>query len=214
MYVVNHGPILIMRRTKQDAEKTRQKIIDAAVDVFSTQGVAKTTIEQIAKAAKVTRGAVYWHFKNKKEVFEAVHDDVHTPFIQEIIDGLENSHDAPLTQLKALCIKLLCDLETNEKKQAVLRIFMLKCDYSDELHEYRETLLARRREKLTVFSKYFELAEKNNSLPPGVSPQIMTLAITSYLRGIIIEYLENPQLFKLSQQAPQLINLFFRNVEG
>ena len=96
-----------MRRTKEEAEQTRNAILEAAVDVFTEKGVARATLEQIAKAANVTRGAVYWHFKNKTDIFMALHDELHRPFIQDLVDGLENTDDDPLQSLKSFCIELV-----------------------------------------------------------------------------------------------------------
>ena len=53
-----------MKRCKQDAEKTKSQLIDAACEVFYREGVARATLEQIAREAGVTRGALYWHFNN------------------------------------------------------------------------------------------------------------------------------------------------------
>ncbi|MDS7773050.1 TetR family transcriptional regulator, partial [Klebsiella oxytoca] len=53
------------RKTKQQALETRQHILDVALRLFSQQGVSSTSLAAIAKAAGVTRGAIYWHFKNK-----------------------------------------------------------------------------------------------------------------------------------------------------
>ena len=56
-----------MRRTKAEAEQTREDILNAAIDMFYKDGVSKTTLNGIATHAGVTRGAIYWHFKNKME---------------------------------------------------------------------------------------------------------------------------------------------------
>ncbi|PLM57784.1 acrEF/envCD operon transcriptional regulator, partial [Klebsiella michiganensis] len=50
------------RRTKEDALKTRQLLIESAIQQFALRGVTSTTLADIADAAGVTRGAVYWHF--------------------------------------------------------------------------------------------------------------------------------------------------------
>ena len=50
------------RRTKQDAQATREALLDAAEHVFEQRGVARTSLNHIAEAAGLTRGAVYWHF--------------------------------------------------------------------------------------------------------------------------------------------------------
>ena len=60
------------RRTKDDALKTRQMLLDAAIEQFAQRGVSSTTLTDIADAAGVTRGAVYWHFASKSELFNAM----------------------------------------------------------------------------------------------------------------------------------------------
>ncbi len=52
-------------KTQQEAQETRQHILDAALRLFSQQGVSSTSLGEIAKAAGVTRGAIYWDFKDK-----------------------------------------------------------------------------------------------------------------------------------------------------
>lgn len=68
------------RRTKEDALKTRQAILDAAIEVFSAQGVSRATLAGIASQAGVTRGAIYWHFDNKEALLEALWDQLLLPF--------------------------------------------------------------------------------------------------------------------------------------
>ena len=74
------------RRTKDEAEQTRDAILDAAEKVFYKRGVARTSLDEIARAAKVTRGAVYWHFKDKMELSEAMVERA----VKILIDRIEN----------------------------------------------------------------------------------------------------------------------------
>ena len=59
------------RRTKQEAQATRSHILDTAELVFEQRGVSGTSLGEIAKAAGLTRGAIYWHFKDKADLFNA-----------------------------------------------------------------------------------------------------------------------------------------------
>ena len=61
-----------MRKTKEEAQQTRSNLLNAALNVFYERGVAQASLDEIAKAAGVTRGALYWHFKNKEDLFEAL----------------------------------------------------------------------------------------------------------------------------------------------
>ena len=121
-----------MRRTKEEAEQTKQAILDAAIDVFTDRGVARATLEQIARSADVTRGAVYWHFKNKIEIFDALHEKLHTPFIERIMQGLEVEHPNPVDQLQTICTNLILDLHEDAQKCKAISLFMFKCDYSGD----------------------------------------------------------------------------------
>ena len=58
-----------MRKTKEEAQQTRSNLLNAALNVFYERGVSKASLDEIAKTAGVTRGALYWHFKNKEDLF-------------------------------------------------------------------------------------------------------------------------------------------------
>src|SRR5260370_8865773 len=53
-----------------------QVLIDAAMDLFASYGYRGTSLSRIARAAGVTKGALYWHFSDKEEFFLAVVDKV------------------------------------------------------------------------------------------------------------------------------------------
>ena len=62
----------MVRRTKEEAQATRSALLDAAERVFSERGVSRTSLSDVAAAAGVTRGAVYWHFKDKVDLLDAM----------------------------------------------------------------------------------------------------------------------------------------------
>ena len=66
----------MVRKTKENTELTRQRLIQAAQEVFLTRGVSRTTIEHITVQASVTHGAIYWHFNNKIALFQAMREQV------------------------------------------------------------------------------------------------------------------------------------------
>lgn len=64
------------RRTKAEAEQTRQKILRAALDLFVEIGYERATFDDVAARIGLTKGAVYWHFKNKPDLFTEVVADM------------------------------------------------------------------------------------------------------------------------------------------
>ena len=60
------------RRTKEEAQQTRETILMAALDMFCDKGYSRTTFDEIAKKINLTKGAVYWHFRNKPDIIKAL----------------------------------------------------------------------------------------------------------------------------------------------
>ena len=56
------------KRTHEDAERTKQAILESALRLFSRRGYESTSLSDIARFAGVTRGAIYWHFKDKGQI--------------------------------------------------------------------------------------------------------------------------------------------------
>jgi AcrR family transcriptional regulator len=65
-------------RRLEYAEATRQALVDSAVELFTERGYAGTSLDEIAKRARVTKGALYHHFSGKQAMFEAAFDAVET----------------------------------------------------------------------------------------------------------------------------------------
>jgi AcrR family transcriptional regulator len=187
-------------------------ILDAAVKLFSEHGVAKTSLEKIAKAAGVTRGAVYWHFSSKQDIFEALHDQLHSPFIQMITDGLEAVSPNAIEQLQEVCTELLIDLEQNKMKKKIATLFLLRCDYSDEFAQSKERYNEKKKQKNVTLSRYFDKAIKQGVLPENTDSMLLTIGISAYLRGIAVEYLEDPDAFSMQDNAAKLIGMYFGNL--
>jgi len=204
----------LARKTKQAAKATREALLEAATKIFFNKGVARASLEEIAQEAGVTRGAVYWHFKNKPDVFKALYDQLYTPFSEMIRTDLEQEHPQPLEQLAQLCTELFLDLATNQRKKCILTIFFLKCDYSGEMEVVRQCQNERKAQSIEWFSEYFKRAQAKGHLPAGADAHALTLALLSYITGLTFEYLRQPEVFDLRRYAPQLIAYFFKGIKG
>lgn len=198
-----------MRKTKEEAEKTKQEILDSAVKVFAEKGYFNATLEDIARPIGLTRGAVYWHFKNKVEIFDALFDQLHQPIVQMVMQDLQQDHPNPLEQIKTLCIYMLQDVQTNDLKRQALSLFMVRCDYSGELEPYKSKHLEDKREKMQMFASYFERAIKKGQIDGRHDPLFLTTALCCYMKGILLEYLNDPDNFDMQSSAPNLMNYYF-----
>ncbi|SEH67004.1 TetR family transcriptional regulator [Paracoccus alkenifer] len=112
-----------MRRRKDDSEQTRNAILDAAEIGFCDRGYAATTLEMISRAAGVTRGAFYWHFRDKAELLAALHARILLPQ-EQILAAIADpdGEQDPLELLSCAGIEALRQFEVDESRQRMFRI--------------------------------------------------------------------------------------------
>ena len=72
------------RRTKEEAERTRKRILASALSLFVKNGYEHTTFTDIAARLKMTKGAVYWHFESKEALLVALVDEMLAKFRRQI----------------------------------------------------------------------------------------------------------------------------------
>jgi AcrR family transcriptional regulator len=210
----NISGVKMARKTKEDAEETRDSILEAATRVFIENGFSNASLEQIAVKAGVTRGAIYWHFKNKMDIFQALHDQLYTPFSEMIVKDLEEDNNMPLKQLEELCIKLFIDLEKIPQRKRILTIFFLKCDYSGQMQKLLECQNMRKKDSMNLFAKYFERAKEKGHIAKDADSYILTVSLVCYITGIAYECLRNPTMIEIEKEIPKLISLFFIGINN
>lgn len=197
------------RRTKEEAEKTRTAILNAAEKVFYKQGVARTSLEQIAAKAAVTRGAVYWHFKNKAEVCEAMCDRVFLPQEDVLEKITAHKNSKPLEELEEACRDALQRIANDKQRHRVVSILMFRCEYVEEM----AGLMERRREckdrMLVQFRAMFERAHKLKMLAKGWTPDLAATSLQAMMGGLILHGLEGRKNFSLAKTAADCLKSFF-----
>ncbi len=86
------------RRSKDEAEKTRKRILVSALSLFAKKGYDKTTFTDIAARLNMTKGAVYWHFASKDDLLKALCDEMLGRFSKLIVPD-ENRSFAEVCEL-------------------------------------------------------------------------------------------------------------------
>lgn len=164
------------RKTKEESQKTRDGILDAAERVFLEKGVGTTAMADLADAAGVSRGAVYGHYKNKIEVCLAMCDRAFGQI--EVPD--ENARVPALDILLRAGMGFLRQCCEPGSVQRVLEILYLKCERSDE----NEPLL-RRRELLEKQGQRFGLRQIRRAVERGELPARLDVELASiYLQSL------------------------------
>lgn len=156
------------RKTKEDTQATREGILDAAEACFHEHGVARTTLEMIGARAGYTRGAVYWHFKNKSEVLAAIVERVHLPFMQELERTSSDQRDTPVHDLRAVMIHSFIELSEDERLRKTMEI-MLRSDASADTRVLTELQQAGFRDGLERMERALRRAKDLGQLRDGAA---------------------------------------------
>ncbi|SHE39115.1 transcriptional regulator, TetR family [Modicisalibacter ilicicola DSM 19980] len=197
------------RRTKAEAEATREALLDAAEDLFFEHGVARTSLEQIARHTGVTRGAIYWHFKNKADLFHALLERVRMPF-EELLDEVDEPalQDAPLEALRLACHQGLRRLEQPQVRR-VHAILLHRCEFFSDIDplEMQNRLADECRGEMCV---QFHKAHELDLLNPALTPEKATRLLQSTLGGLFHDWLREPERYSLSHEGGALVDTLFQ----
>ena len=141
------------RRTKEEAEKTRTRIMASALALFAKRGYDRTTFNDIAARLKLTKGAVYWHFESKEALLMALVDEMFKSFGRQIADLKTQSGHGP--DRVELTFKTVADLMVrdavmvvNSPKMAAFFLLM-KCRV-----KWQDTSMAKVRKDLLTNDRF------------------------------------------------------------
>ncbi|WP_048306191.1 TetR family transcriptional regulator [Halomonas sp. PR-M31] len=196
------------RRTKAEASATREALLDAAEKTFFDNGVARTSLNQIACQAGMTRGAVYWHFKNKAAIFHALLERVRMPF-EALIEEVNEPAllDSPLETLRLACHRGLARLEQPQISR-VHSILLHRCEFFSDINplEMQNRMAQECHDELYA---QFCKAHDQHLLNPSLSPETATHLLQSTLGGLFHDWLREPDQFSLSEEGGALIDTLF-----
>jgi TetR/AcrR family acrAB operon transcriptional repressor len=195
------------RKTKEDAELTYAALLDAAEQVFFDKGVAQTTLNDIAAAAGMTRGAIYWHFKDKADVLQALIKQAMLPMEAMLVELDMCAETDPLGALRYMCIHALTNLARSTQQQRIFSIIFLKCENVGEVVTVMEDKLERRDECMARVRRKLLKAVEIGQLPADTDVFLSQQVLNSFMGGTMREWLLAPKLFALDLAAPAMVDM-------
>lgn len=196
----------MVRRTKEEAAETRDRILDMAELEFHARGVSRTSLTDIARAAGVTRGAIYWHFRDKADLFNAMMNRVTLPLEDEINRSDDPALDDPLGHVRASFVAALRMTVGNPQAQRVFEIALHKVEYVEELKAVRDRRLNGLRNRVGHVERALAHAAERGDVAATVPARIAALGLHSLVDGLIQNWLLDPSAFDLIAEGEQAID--------
>ena len=200
------------RRTREEALATREQLLDAAERVFRKRGVGHTTLAEVADAAGVTRGAVYWHFRSKADLFEAMVARAEMPH-ETSMQRMENAAD-PMAALRQGAMDSLTHLVTDARARAVYEIVFLRCEYTEELATVRHGQACARDNCYEKIEMAMRAAVERGQFPSGTDITLATRGIYAYVGGLMRDYLDAPDTIDPLTDAGALIDIYLEGLRA
>ncbi len=200
------------RKTKEDALVTREALLDAAETCFDEHGWARTTLAMIGARAGYTRGAVYWHFRNKADVVEAVIDRVKGPFMQQLDGLVDVGRTHPLRDLREVMRQSLTDLEADPRLRRTLAIIMLDCDTGEDTKDVLELRREGFTQAIERTANVIRRAGVLGQLRPGTDIESTAAIVHMIMLGAIHGYLLAPEAVDIERTATTALDIVLRAI--
>ncbi len=202
----------MVRRTKEEAERTRNAILDAAERLFFERGVARTSLEGVARAAGVSRGAVYWHFHDKADLFEAMQARARLPQADIIHCLLSQESERPLERLCNTFREVFQVMATDLHRRRVFTILFHRCEYVEEMRAVAQRKQDHIEQMLEQSTRFFRMAAQRGELAPHWRPEAAALGLHALMMGLLSRILldEDPQ--SAIGPAQDCVSAFFQSL--
>ncbi|MDI3324333.1 TetR family transcriptional regulator [Pontibacterium granulatum] len=202
------------RRTKEQAEQTKQALLDTALEMFSRQGISQTSLKSIAAGAEVTHGALYWHFKNRTDLVETLYEERALPLEGIFLDQLQAARQDALVALRDFLLewfKLVVGKATYTQRWQVF--YMQMGGACPELEHIAPQLSEERNRWRDSLGKLIKKARKQKLIPTKTGKQDLVVDnLLILIFSLINTSLTTPALCKGKKQAEQVIDTYLQGM--
>jgi TetR/AcrR family acrAB operon transcriptional repressor len=197
-----------MRRTKEDAARTRQSLVDAALKLFGQRGYSGTTLRLIAEEAGCSRGPIYWHFANKEELFEEILAYSQVP-LEQLVAMYQGSSDPERAadDFSRQWLRLLVD---DSYFRQSFEIFLNKTEFTEAVSKTLERERALTASLIVTFSSWVTLYRKKAKVRASSASDTVALSMYAYLMGITQSWLFDSRITDLDNNLDFFVGEFLR----
>jgi AcrR family transcriptional regulator len=187
------------------APATRDRILQAALEVFAEKGYHRALVDDIVRASRTSKGAVYHHFPNKEALFLALVDDFAGRLAEAVATAIGGARGA-LGKVEAA---LTAGLQAFAGNRELARILLLESvslgpAYQGKRREIHERFAS-------LIRAHLDEAVAEGSIPP-LHTRVATLAWLGALNEVVVQWLYSGKPDLLTEAAPALAPMLLRSI--
>jgi AcrR family transcriptional regulator len=187
------------------APGTRDRILQAALEVFAEKGYHRALVDDIVRASRTSKGAVYHHFPNKEALFLALVDQFSARLAEAMAAAIGGAHGA-LGKVQAA---LTAGLETFSRHRELARILLLESVSLGPAYQSKRLEVHER--FASLIQAYLDDAVAEGSIPP-LDTRVATLAWLGAVNEVVIQWLYRGRPDLMTEAVPALTPLLLRSI--
>jgi TetR/AcrR family acrAB operon transcriptional repressor/TetR/AcrR family transcriptional repressor of mexAB-oprM operon len=169
-------------------EPSRRQLMTAAIDCFARFGYQGTSIDRIARAAGVTKGAIYYHFRDKEELlFEALKDRI-GGFEKQVLSEVTPAEDA-LANLRHVVDACFFHATVSNHRRFIITLMVEALDTNPALSAEFQRILRRMR---AFVAGVVRRGQDYGSIRPDVAPEMAAAVIAGGIIGAEVQHYQDP----------------------
>lgn len=188
----------MVRRTKEEAEQTRQALLEMALQQYALHGIYNVSLKTIAAEVGVTHGAMYWHFKNRDDLILALCKSVTLPFEQYYLEQLQAIDQNALKALKAFLIEAVCHIASRRKEMQVYTLFYNRRKELPAHTELHDVLSDEWQTWVGYIDRFLKQARKQKQISKKTKQQLIAEMLLCQVFGVLVvaEYMPGSVAFR------------------
>jgi AcrR family transcriptional regulator len=201
-----------MKRTKEEAAITREQLLKKALAVFSAKGYAAATLQDIAREAEVTRGAIYWHFGSKAELYNIlVREYSNRGGI--IMQQAVSEGGTLLEILRRVFVRQLQAIEDDRELRALMELHLFKVGLVPELEAGRQQQAESSLALVQMMTGIMAQGVEQGLLRSDVDPHELARTYLAFQNGLIQLWLAAPKQFSLKDSAESFADILMAGIQ-
>ena len=201
-----------MRRTKDEAAVTRATLLKTALTVFSAKGYSAATLDDVAKAAKLTRGAIYWHFKSKADLYNTLVEEVSARGAAVVQQAVAEGGSL-IEILRRVFVRQCALIEEDKEARAVMELALFKTGLDPELQAGRKNQLEAGNALIEGVAAAMQQGVAQGVLRKDIDPADMARAFIAFENGAIQVWLASPKSFSLKTSAESFADILIDGLQ-
>ena len=202
-----------MRRTKEEAAVTRATVLKAALAVFSRKGYAATTLDDVAAAAKVTRGAIYWHFKSKADLYNTLVQEFSARGAAVVQQAVAEGGSL-IEILRRVFVRQCALIEDDKEARAIMELALFKTGLDPELQAGRKKQIEGGNTLLEGITGAMQQGIAQGVLRSDLDPADLARAFIAFENGAIQLWLTTQKSFSLKVSAKSFADILLAGLQN